>query len=53
MRGHRYLLVAVDHDSGRLISAGVSRTKKTLEGFFDALGEQRCAWHPAGLRGRG
>jgi transposase len=42
-RGHRYLLVAVDHDSGRLIWAGVGRTKKTLEGFFDALGEQRCA----------
>jgi transposase len=27
-RGHRYLLVAVDHDSGRLIWAAAGRDKK-------------------------
>lgn len=42
-RGHRYLTVVVDHDSGRLVWAAKGRDKKTLEGFFDALGEQRCA----------
>jgi transposase len=41
-RGHRYLLVAVDHDTGRLIWVAVGKTKKTLEGFFDLVGEQRC-----------
>jgi transposase len=41
-RGHRYLTVVVDHDSGRLVWAAVGRDKKTLEGFFDALGETRC-----------
>lgn len=41
-RGHRYLLVAVDHDTGRLIWAAVGRTKKVLEGFFDLLGDERC-----------
>ncbi|MCC5952123.1 MAG: ISL3 family transposase [Acidimicrobiia bacterium] len=42
-RGHRYLTVVVDHDSGRLVWAAKGRDKKTLEGFFDALGGQRCA----------
>jgi transposase len=42
-RGHRYLVVVVDHDSGRLLWAGEGRTKKTLAGFFDLLGEARCA----------
>jgi len=42
-RGHRYLTVVVDHDSGRLVWAAKGRDKKTLEGFFDALGDQRCA----------
>ena len=41
-RGHRYLTVVVDHDSGRLVWAAVGRDKKTLEGFFDALGGERC-----------
>jgi len=41
-RGHRYLLVVVDHDSGRLVWAGIGRDKKTLEGFFDLLGAKRC-----------
>lgn len=41
-RGHRYLTVVVDHDTGRLIWAGVGRDKATLGGFFDQLGEARC-----------
>src|SRR5947209_1670975 len=42
-KGHRYLLVVVDHDTGRLVWAAVGRDKKTLRGFFDLLGEERCA----------
>jgi transposase len=45
-RGHRYLTVVVDHDSGRLVWAAPGRDKATLETFFDALeasGEGRCA----------
>jgi transposase len=42
-RGHRYLTVVVDHDSGRLVWAAKGHDKKTLGGFFDALGDQRCA----------
>ena len=42
-RGHNYLTVVVDHDTGRLLWARPGRDKKTLAGFFDALGEQRCA----------
>lgn len=41
-RHQRYLMVVVDHDTGRLVWAGVGRTKKTLNKFFDELGEQRC-----------
>jgi transposase len=41
-RGHRYILVAVDHDSGRLIWAAPGRDKKTLGEFFDLLGPERC-----------
>jgi transposase len=42
-RGHRYLTVVVDHDSGRLVWAAPGRDKATLAGFFDALGPDRCA----------
>lgn len=42
-RGHRYLTVVVDHDSGRLVWAAPGRDKATLERFFDALGPDRCA----------
>lgn len=42
-KGHRYLTIVVDHDTGRLIWAAPGRDKATLRGFFDALGEQRCA----------
>jgi len=41
-RGHRYLTVVVDHDTGRLVWAAPGRDKATLQAFFDLLGEQRC-----------
>jgi transposase len=41
-KGHKYLVVIVDHDSGNLMWAKAGRDKKTLEAFFDALGPQRC-----------
>ena len=40
-KGHRYLVVVVSHTTGRLVWAGIGREKKTLEGFFDLLGEER------------
>lgn len=42
-RNHFYLMVVVDHDSRRLVWAAPGRDKATLNSFFDALGEQRCA----------
>lgn len=41
-RGQRYLIVVVDHDSGRLVWAAPGRDRKTLRRFFDALGQERC-----------
>ena len=34
-RGQRYVVVVVDHDTGRLVWAGEGRTKKTVRAFFD------------------
>jgi transposase len=42
-RGHRYLTVVVDHDSGRLVWAAPGRDKATLRAFFDQLGTDRSA----------
>ena len=42
-RGHKYLTVVVDHDTGRLLWAAPGRNDTTLERFFDLLGAQRCA----------
>jgi transposase len=42
-RGHKYLVVVVDHDTGVLLWAHPGRDQKTLERFFDRLGEERCA----------
>jgi transposase len=42
-RGHKYLTVVVDHDTGRLVFAADGRTKKTLGAFFNALGDNGCA----------
>lgn len=42
-RGHKYLTVVVDHDSGRLVWAAPGRDKATLNRFFDELGVERAA----------
>lgn len=41
-KGHRYLTIVVDHDTGRLVWAAIGRDKDTLRGFFDLVGEERC-----------
>ena len=41
-KGQRYLTVVVDHDTGKLVWAAAGRDRKTVERFFDELGEQRC-----------
>ncbi len=41
-KGHRYLTVVVDHDSGRLVWAAAGRDRKTVEKFLDLLGTERC-----------
>jgi transposase len=42
-RGHRYLTVVVDHDTGRLVWAAPGHDEATLEQFFDLLGQARSA----------
>ena len=42
-RGHKYLIVVIDHDTGRLLWAKEGRDRKTVAAFFDALGEERSA----------
>jgi transposase len=42
-KGHRYLTVVVDHDTGRLVWAAPGRDAKTLNEFFDLLGPDRAA----------
>ena len=42
-KGHRYITIVVDHDTGRLVWAAPGRDRKTLHAFFTALGESRCA----------
>ena len=42
-RGYKFLTVVVDHDTGRLVWAAAGKDKATLAGFFDLVGEQRCA----------
>lgn len=39
--GGRFLVVVVDHDSGRVVWAAPGRTKATVESFFDELGPDR------------
>ncbi len=41
-KGHRYLTVVVDHDTGRLVWAAPGHDRKTVEAFFDQLGQERC-----------
>jgi transposase len=40
-KGHKYLTVVVDHDSGRLVWMHVGRDTATVLRFFDALGDER------------
>jgi transposase len=42
-KGHKYLVVVVDHDSGRLLWAGEGRDEKALTPFFEQLGKRRAA----------
>ncbi len=42
-RGHRYLIVVVDHDRGHLVWAGPGRNDAALNVFFDELGPERSA----------
>ncbi len=41
-KGQRYLLVVVDHNTGRLVWAGKNRNAATLHRFFDDLGGERA-----------
>lgn len=41
-RGHRYVTVVVDHDSGRLVWAAPGRDDATVDRFFDDLGAERA-----------
>jgi len=42
-RGHKYLTIVVDHDTGNLLWAANGRNKATLDKFFKLLGPDRCA----------
>jgi len=42
-KGHRYLTIVVDHDTGRLVWADVGRDTATVDRFFELLGPRRCA----------
>ncbi len=41
-RGHKYLTIVVDHDSGNLWAA-VGRDTATVDRFLEPLGPERCA----------
>jgi transposase len=41
-RGQRYLVVVIDHDTGRLVWAADGRDGATVERFFRLLGRRRC-----------
>ena len=40
-KGHKYLVIVVDHDTGLLIWAMPGRETSTVHAFFDQLGEER------------
>ncbi|MCA1694127.1 MAG: ISL3 family transposase [Actinobacteria bacterium] len=42
-KGQRYLTVACDHFSGKVVWAAKGRSKDTVEAFFAALGDERSA----------
>jgi len=41
-KGHKYLVVIYNHDTGTLLWVGQDRKKTTLGQFFAILGEERC-----------
>jgi transposase len=42
-RGHRYLTLVVDHDTGHVVWGAKGRESAVLQRFFDELGPERCA----------
>ncbi len=42
-KNHKYLMVVVDHDTGRLVWAAPGRNSATVREFFDLLDPDRCA----------
>ncbi len=42
-RGHKYLMVVVDHDTGRLVWIAEGHDRPTLQQFFDLLGPDRAS----------
>lgn len=42
-RGHQYLTVVADHDSGRVVWVHKGKDSAALQAFFDAMGPERCA----------
>lgn len=40
---HKYVVVVVDHDTGRLVWAKEGRERATVDAFLDELGAERCA----------
>jgi transposase len=49
-KGHTYLTIVVDWDSGKVLWVGEGRKYKTLKGFFDSLSkEQRASIQAVGI----
>ncbi len=42
----RFLMLVIDHDSGRLVWAADGRNQTTVRAFFDSLGAEADFWHP-------
>lgn len=42
-RGHEYLTVIADHDTGTVVWIGQGRSHAVLNSFYEALGPDRCA----------
>lgn len=42
-RGHRYLTVIADHDTGHVVWVAEGRSQAVLSSFYAALGPERCA----------
>ena len=41
-KGQRYLTIVCDHATGKVVWAGIGRSKETVGAFFDALGIERA-----------